>query len=71
MTEDCCDKVSLQKSGSSHNGLIRLWQCKNCTATFRDKKPLVTLDDLEPGWTSKEEMEENAKIAEGLGIFHS
>lgn len=67
MTEACCDNVDLQKSGSSHNGLIRLWQCRSCTATFRDKKPLVALEDLDDGWTSEEDIKTNAEIFKGMG----
>ncbi len=50
-----CKHENLQRSGSSKRGLIRLWQCSDCTATFRDKKPLVTLEDLDQGWVAKED----------------
>jgi len=69
MTANCKHK-RLQRSGTAQNGLIRLWQCKDCTQTFRDKKPLVTLNDLEEGWTSKEEMKENEEFFRGV-IYYS
>lgn len=45
-----CKHENLQRSGQTMNGMYRLWQCRDCTAIYRDKKPLVILDDLVPGW---------------------